>query len=447
MKIYLDSIGCRLNQAEIERIARQFRAAGHEIVGEAANADLAVVNTCTVTSQAAADSRKTIRRAKRAGVDEIVVTGCWVTMEPEKAAELSSKVVLNAKKETLVSDLLNLKPETFDLEPLKRVPLPGLRSRTRAFIKVQDGCDNECTFCITTVVRGAGHSRSIDDILVDVRSALDGGAKEIVLTGVHLGSWRVPYPTLPPKGEGIKFSPTRGEMSDRTEGGAYSQISTLIRAILNETATPRLRLSSLEPWGLEPALFELWRNPRMMRHLHLPLQAGSDSVLRRMRRNTSREEFRALVAAAREVMPDVAITTDVIAGFPGETDAEFNETLGYVQEIGFADGHIFTYSPREGTPASRMKGQLPKSVRKARNADLRAVFATMGAAYRNRFLGETLPVLWESSTQTSDSGWVMQGLTSNYLRVRATASEPRWNQVDPVEITESRDGILHGRLA
>lgn len=221
----------------------------------------------------------------------------------------------------------------------------------------------------------------------------------------------------------------------------------LIQSILNETATPRLRLSSLEPWNLEPELFELWRNPRLMRHLHLPLQAGSDSVLRRMRRNTSRDAFRTLIAAARDVMPDVAITTDVIAGFPGETEAEFAETLDYVQKIGFADGHIFTYSPREGTPAARMKGQLPKSVRKERNAALRVVFAEMGACYRDQFLGETLPVLWESSTQASDAGWVMQGLTGNYLRVQAVASEPRWNQIDQVTLLEVRDGVLHGKIA
>ena len=422
MKIFLDSIGCRLNQAEIERIARQFRAAGHEIVGKADSADLAVVNTCTVTSQAAADSRKVIRRAKRAGVDEIVATGCWVTMQPEKAAELSNKVVLNTEKETLVPDLLNLKPSTFDLEPLERVPLPGLRSRTRAFIKVQDGCDNECTFCITTVARGVGHSRSIEDILVDVQSALDGGTQEIVLTGVHLGSWR------------------------EHEDGNYSQISTLIRAILNETATPRLRLSSLEPWELESELFALWHDPRLMRHLHLPLQAGSDTVLRRMRRNTSRDEFRDLVAAARGVMPDVAITTDVIAGFPGESEAEFTETFEYVQEIGFADGHIFTYSPRQGTPAARMKGQLKKHVRKERNAALRAVFADMGDSYRKQFVGETLPVLWESNQSMSDSGWTMQGLTGNYLRVQATASEPRWNQIDQVKLLKVDGDVILGEI-
>ncbi len=425
MKIYLDSIGCRLNQAEIERMAHQFRAAGHEIVGDAKEAELAVVNTCTVTSAAAADSRKVIRRATNAGIDEIIATGCWATMEPSKAAELSTKVVLNDQKETFVPDFLNLPPETFDLEPLERSPLPGYRARTRAFIKVQDGCDNECTFCITTLARGEGHSRPLDEILRDIKSALDGGAKEIVLTGVHLGSW----------GQNFRHAPDLN-----------LPLSELIKSILEQTFAPRLRLSSLEPWDLESDLFELWRNPRLMQHLHLPLQSGSDAVLRRMRRNTTRDEFRALVHAARNVMPDVAITTDIIAGFPGETEEEFAETLDFVQEIGFAGGHIFTYSPREGTPAARIKSQLDKSTRKARNATLREIFAEMESRYRNQFIGKTMSVLWESSTQASDSGWAMQGLTGNYLRIRATASEPRWNQIDQVKLLKVDGGVILGEI-
>ena len=440
MKIYLDSIGCRLNQAEIEHIAHQFRAAGHEIVSSAENADLAVVNTCTVTSAAAADSRKVIRRATNAGIEEVIATGCWATMEPSKAAELSSKVVLNNQKENLVANFLNLKPETFDLEPLERVPLPGYRARTRAFIKVQDGCDNECTFCITTIARGDGISRSINEIISDIQSALDGGAKEIVLTGVHLGSWEsshsAPLFNLPPQGGEFSPFPLRGK----------ARMGSLIRAILDETSTPRLRLSSLEPWDLEPDLFELWRDPRLMRHLHLPLQSGSDTVLRRMRRNTTRDEFRALVNAARDVMPDVAITTDIIAGFPGETEEEFVETLEFVREMNFAGGHIFTYSPREGTPALRMKNQLEKKTRKARNATLREVFAEMEENYREKFIGRIMSVLWEASRNKNESSWQMQGLTGNYLRIRATTSQPRWNQINQVRLVKIDGDVILGEI-
>ena len=191
MKIYLDTIGCRLNQSEIESMARGFRAAVHEIVHSAEIADMAVVNTCAVTNQAAADSRGKIRQMARAGVNEIIATGCWATLQPQQALDLPNvrKVVSNDRKDHLVADLLNLPEESFELEPIAREPLPGLHRRTRAFIKVQDGCDNRCTFCVTTIARGEGRSRSVADVILDIQSALAGGAKEIVLTGVHLGSW------------------------------------------------------------------------------------------------------------------------------------------------------------------------------------------------------------------------------------------------------------------
>ena len=307
MKIHLDTIGCRLNQAEIEQMARQFRAEGHSLVAEAAGADLVVVNTCAVTTEAAADSRQKIRQAARAGAGKIVVTGCWSSLQPTQAAELPhvTRVIPNDQKNYLVAEVLGISAEHFDLEPLARQTLPGLRQRTRAFIKVQDGCDNACTFCITTVARGQGRSRPIPAVLADIRAALSGGTQEVVLTGVHLGSWGHDFNDHP---------------------------STLILAILAETDTPRLRLSSLDPWDLDTDFFSLWDNPRLLPHLHLPLQSGSETVLKRMLRKTTPRSFRELVQAARAAIPQVAITTDVIAGFPGETETEFRETL----EIGRA---------------------------------------------------------------------------------------------------------------
>ncbi len=421
MKVFLDSVGCRLNQSEIETMARQFRAAGHEIVAEAGEAELSVVNTCSVTAAAAADSRSKIRSAARSGTGEVVATGCWATLVPQHALDLPgvTRVVANDRKDFLVPEILNLVPATFDLEPINREPLPGLRQRTRAFIKVQDGCDNACTFCVTTIARGPGRSRPIPDVLADIRSALDGGTKEVVLTGVHLGSWGREWDT---------------------------HLSELVKAILSETDTPRLRLSSLEPWDLSPEFFRLWESPRLMPHLHLPLQSGSDTVLKRMLRKTTRESFRELVAAAHAVMPEAALTTDVIAGFPGETEAEFAATLEFVREVGFAGGHVFTYSSRQGTPAARMKNPLPKEIRKHRNAVLRETFAEMGETYRSQFVGRTLPVLWEACAQVNDQGWQMEGLTGNYIRVTATAPGPRWNVVDEVIMLSSTGEGLRGEI-
>ena len=422
MKIFLDTIGCRLNQSEIETMARQSRAAGHEIVATAEHADMAVVNTCAVTNDAASVSRSKIRQIARAGVNEIVATGCWTTLQPNEALKLPNvlKVVPNTIKDDLVANVLDLQPATFDLEPLNRVPLPGLHRRTRAFIKVQDGCDNACTFCITTVARGEGRSRHIADVILDIQSALDGGTKEIVLTGVHLGSW------------GYDFD---------------SHLNELIKAILRETDTPRLRLSSLEPWDLSTDFFSLWEDKRLMPHLHLPLQSGCESTLKRMARKTTPDSFRELVAAARAVMPDVAITTDIIAGFPGETEDEFAQTLDFVREINFADGHVFTYSPRPGTGAARMKGQVKPELRKRRNHILTEALAESAKSYREKFVGRKMSVLWESTSEMGEWGWQMEGLTENYLRAQAFAPSPRWNELDEVLLQESSGDKLKGVIS
>jgi threonylcarbamoyladenosine tRNA methylthiotransferase MtaB len=425
MKIYLDTLGCRLNQSEIEHMARQFRAAGHEIVPSAEGAELAVVNTCAVTNDAAADSRGRIRHLARLGVNEIIATGCWSTLQPKEAAKLPNvlHVVPNVQKDNLVSETLSLKPSAFNLQPATfdlrppsfRSPLPGLHHRTRAFIKVQDGCDNHCTFCITTVARGEGRSRALVDVISDIQFALAGGTKEIVLTGVHLGSW----------GQELN-----------------SHLRDLVKAILHETDTPRLRLSSLEPWDLDEGFFTLWEDKRLMPHLHLPLQSGSASTLKRMARKTTPAAFRELVSAARDRIPNVAVTTDIIAGFPGETDEEFAESLGFIREMDFADGHVFTYSPRPGTAAARMRGQVKPGVRKERNHILSAVFEESAKAHCQKFIGGMASVLWESATEVGEQSWQMQGHAGNYLRVGARASLPRWNEIDEVELVEiSTDGI------
>lgn len=402
-------------------MARQFRAAGHEIISTAEHADMAVVNTCAVTTQAASDSRGKIRTIARAGVNEIVATGCWTTLQPNEAAALPNvrHVVTNDKKDSLVLQTLNLDPSTFDLEPIDRVPIPGLHRRTRAFIKVQDGCDNKCTFCVTTIARGSGHSRPLADVITDINSALAGESKEIVLTGVHLGSW----------GQEMNV-----------------HLRDLVKAILRETDVRRLRLSSLEPWDLDADFFSLWNDNRLMPHLHLPLQSGSESTLKRMARKTTPASFRELVQAARAVMPDVAITTDVITGFPGETDEEFSETLNFVREMEFSGGHVFSYSPRPGTGAAKMRGQVKPEVRKMRNRILQDAIEESASQYRHRFLGQTMSVLWESTSEYGEYGWRMEGWTGNYLRISAAAPSPRWNEIDRVKLTEIGEGALRGEI-
>ena len=423
MKVYLDTVGCRLNQSEIETYARQFRAAGHSLVAIMEEADMMVLNSCAVTAPAASDSRGKIRQAQRAGVGEIVVTGCWSTLEPENAEHMPgvTRVIPNADKDNLVSELLQIEISAFDLEPIERLPIPGSRLRTRAFIKVQDGCDNRCTFCVTTIARGNGRSRTVIEVISDVRAAAKGGAKEIVLTGVHLGSW------------GYEFE-------------RPAHLHTLIVKILALTDIPRIRVSSLEPWDLDASFFELWSDARMCRHLHLPLQSGSAATLRRMARKTSPQDFAALVQAAREAIPDVAITTDVIAGFPGESETEFEQTLNFVEQMQFAGAHIFTYSARPGTAAASMPNQVHNAVRKERNAQLRKLVARSAERFQRQFVGRELSVLWENEKENMLGGWDLEGLADNYIRVAAQSSQPLWNQITATQIIATDSGRLIGSV-
>ena len=422
MKVFFDTIGCRLNQAEIERYAAQFTAQGHELVPDAESADMVIVNTCSVTAAAASDSRGKIRSASKNGA-QVVVTGCWSTMEPEIASAMEgvSLVIPNAEKDSLPSIVLGIKPEIFDEEPLKRIILPGIHARTRAFIKIQDGCDNHCTFCVTHLVRGKSRSVGKERVLRDVLAAISAGGKEIVLTGVNLGAW------------GLDLDPA-------------VELADLIEFLLRETDIPRIRLSSLESWNLSDRFLRLWENPRMCPHFHLPLQSGSDSVLKRMARRTTLAEFRRLVETAISIVPDFAITTDVIAGFPGETDTEFAETLEFIRSIPFAGGHVFPYSPRPGTPAARMKDQVPKAIQKERAKVLRDIFEQKTEQFETSFIGTDKDVLWESSQLSEDGLYETHGLSGNYLTVTTKFSTPVRNRIDTVRITGRKEGKLTGKV-
>jgi len=417
MKIYLDMIGCRLNQSEIEILARQFTSAGHTLVADPSGADLAVVNTCTVTSAAAADSRKIIRRISRSGVKNIISTGCWSEIYPEQALDLPgvTRVVSNDEKAHLVSDLLSLDPVEYDQEPLQRVKIPGSRLRTRAFIKAQDGCRHHCTFCITTVARGESRSEPPETVIREINAAVQAGYKEVVLTGVQLGSW------------GNEITAVQG-------------LHDLVRLVLKDTDIPRLRLSSIEPWDVDASLIELLQEDRVARHLHLPLQSGSADTLRRMTRAINPDRFQSLVENIRSAVPEVALTTDILVGFPGETEDEFNESFNFVRQMGFASGHVFSYSARDGTPAAEYPDQIPHPIRKKRSAAMRGLLNDSADTYRRYFLGSELEVLWE---QVDEKGQKAIGLSDNYLRVEARAPWDVWNTFSRTKIIDvTNDGVL-----
>jgi len=416
--VYLTYLGCRLNESEIEELAWRFTTHGHNVVPDPASADLCVVNTCTVTGEAGRKSRQLVRRLARLNpATRIAVTGCHATVAPEEVRRLPNVawVVHNADKERLAE--LVEGADALARQPAQRHLEPGRLGRTRAFVKVQDGCDNRCTFCITTVARGDGHSRPLEQIVTEVQGLVAAGYQEAVLTGVHLGSY----------GRDL---------------GETGRLRRLVEVLLRETDLLRLRLSSLEPWDLEPDFFDLWTDSRMCRQLHLPLQSGCDATLRRMARRTTSSEFAQLVDAARARIPDLALTTDVLVGFPGETDADFQESYRFLQKMAFARLHVFPFSPRPGTAAARMPDQVPGDVKTARSRAVRHLGKGQERAFHRRFVGRTLPVLWE----TSRNGELWRGHTDNYLSVTAACSAPLANTITPTRLVAAVGQGLQGEI-
>ncbi len=435
MRVRIDSIGCRLNIGEAEHLARALAGVGHCIVGPGEAADLMVFNSCAVTHVAARKSRKLIRHWRRANpTAALVVTGCYAELSPGEVAALGVDLVVGNQHKDELPRLLEEAgilhdaqvlpaPDAFPLQP-DGAPAANGNGRTRAFVKVQDGCDNRCTFCIVTVARGASRSRAVSEIVAEIHELVDGGYREAVLSGVHLGSY--------------------GHDHNGQEG-----LLEMVRAILDETAIPRLRLSSLEPWDLGADFFSLWaQDPRLLPHVHLPLQSGCDETLRRMARRTDQASFRALVLQAREAVPELSITTDIIVGFPGESEAEFETSLSFVEEMEFAKLHVFRYSPRDGTAAATMPGRVPPPVAQQRSNRMHALGAVCESRFKARFIGRTVAVLWESAEPRPECvRW--SGLTGNYIRVVAETGEDvdLANEITQTTLISEIPGAVLGRPA
>ena len=426
MRVRLESIGCRLNIGEIDAMARGLAAAGHRVVGPGEKADLCILNTCTVTSIASRKSRQLIRQLRRGNPEsKVIVTGCEAEIAPREVRDAGVDLVVgNADKDRLLElaeagGLLDAPLVDPDAQVLFE---PGATTRTRAFLKVQDGCDNRCAFCVITVARGAGRSVPVNTVLNEVRDLLRLGYREVVLSGVHLGSY------------GHDLGDRRG-------------LQHLVERVLAESDIERLRLSSLEPWDLAADFFEAFSNPRLLPHLHLPLQSGCDETLKRMVRRTNRAEFSALVAGARRTVPEIAISSDIIVGFPGETDEEFEQSIDLVEELAFSRLHIFRYSRREGTPAARMAAQVPGPVAKERSRRMHQLAADLEHRFNSTLVGRTADVLWET-TENHGGALRWSGLTPNYVRVTATTTpdEDLLNQITPTQITEVVPGGVVGRV-
>jgi threonylcarbamoyladenosine tRNA methylthiotransferase MtaB len=413
MKVYLQSLGCRLNQSELEAMARRFTATGHVVVNDAAQADVCVLNTCAVTAEAERKSRRCIRALARINPEaRIAAVGCYATLTPEESAALPavSWVVSNADKDRVV-EIVGDKWQVRDLQS----PIPNLR--TRAFVKVQDGCDNHCTYCVVRLLRGPSRSRPLTEIVAEVRALVEEGCQEAVLTGVNLGAY----------GRDLELP-----------GG----LPTLVEALLADTDLPRLRLSSLEPWDVPEDFFRLWEDPRLCRQLHLPLQAGCDETLHRMGRRTTTAAFARLVEAARAAVPDMAVTTDVIVGFPGEDEAAFRAGHEFVATMEFARLHVFPYSPRPGTPAASLPGRVRRETAHERACVMRELGAKQARRFRQRFVGREMAVLWKRRQR--DGLWA--GLTDNYIQVVTRADSDLHNRLISTRLVAEQDGCLMGEV-
>jgi len=400
VKYAIVTFGCRVNQADSLSIEGELRRRGN-VAAAPEDADLIVVNTCSVTAAADQGARQTIRRVARVNPDvRVVVTGCYATRRPDEVAELPNvvRVIPNDGKESLIAEL-EVAGELTTAERFNGADgpcgtlEPGVAGRTALTLRVQTGCDEECSYCIIPTTRGKGRSRPIREVLRDVSRAADAGYREIAITGVHLGSYG----------------------RDLNDG---SDLTRLVRELGNWDGDVLFRISSLEPMDCTPAFIDIAaHSPRIAPHFHLPLQHGSDTVLRRMRRPYTAGYFRGVVEAIHTRLPNAAIGTDLIVGFPGETDADFEATARMLDTLPIGYAHVFPYSDRPGTVAAALTSKIDGNVIRDRARALREIVASKSEQFRRRQVGRTMRAL------TVDDGTSV--VTGNYLKVRIRHSQPR----------------------
>lgn len=447
---YVENFGCRATQADGAAIEQQFRDYGLERASAPGQAEFVVINSCTVTASADQDARAAIRRTHRENPDcQIVVTGCYAQRAPQEVAALPgvTRVIGNSHKHALASialrdtsfvPLTNLRvgdegrgpksdaqspifvSDIFAHTELLAAPVfDAANERTRPNLKVQDGCDNRCSFCVIPSVRGHSRSLSLRDVLREVNALVEAGYREVVISGINLGRW----------GRDLDLG---------------ARFESLIRAILDETPLEKLRISSVEPMDWSEELIELMAtSPRIAKHAHVPMQSGSDAVLRRMHRKYRPWHYREKIEKIRAALPTAAIGADVMVGFPGETDVEFNETRRMIEDLPFTYLHVFTYSPRPGTAAAAMPNQVSTRVARDRNRILRELAAEKKLSFMRSFIGQAIEVITLGVVDCNGEGTFTEALTDNYLKMRLKGRHQR-NCWMPAQVEKVEDGVLDG---
>ncbi len=438
------TLGCKVNQSDTQKAIADFRAAGFRIVPPASPAEVYVVNTCSVTHVADRKSRQWLRRAARANPDALVVaTGCYAESGRDALDEMPEVglIIGHRQKDDLVGLVLGrMRNDAIQHSTSEDIPHsagscrppkpnsgiphwaggtdPDFVSRTRAMVKIEDGCNDFCTFCIIPFTRGMPRSTPTNEVVGLVRQRLEEGYREVVLTGVHMGKY------------GQDHAQRKRASTDPTEA---PDLPGVVQAVLDRTDVPRLRITSAEPTDavmMLPLLTDLRYKGRLAPHLHLPLQSGCDATLARMKRDYDTDEYADVVRQCREAVPGISITTDLIVGFPGETEEEWAQTRRFAQRMEFAKIHAFPFSRRPGTPADKMDGQVSPETRHARTLEAIEISERAEGVYACAHLGRTLPVLWEEGC---DGVW--SGLADNYLRVHTRTSRNLRNTITPAVIT------------
>ncbi len=424
------TLGCKVNQYETEAMEEIFEKNGYIIVNSDEIADIYVINTCTVTNLSDRKSRQFISRAKKLNKDAVIaVVGCYSQISPDEVSKIEgvdvvigttdrSRILELCEKAKKENEKVNIVRNVKTQKKFETINIDDIKSKTRAYIKIQDGCNQFCSYCIIPYARGPIRSRELDDIIKETKKLADAGFKEVVLTGIHVASY--------------------GKDIDKTS------LNRVLEEVGEVNGIERIRLSSLEPTLIdEDFMKNIVKIGKVCDHFHLSLQSGSDTVLKRMNRKYTTNEYRDIVKLIRKYMPNAGITTDIIVGFPGETEEEFNETLEFVKEIRFSRIHVFKYSPRKGTPAAKYENQIDGNIKNIRSEKLIALGEELMLEFNSKFINSTLSVLFEEESKKED-GYI-EGYTTNYVRVKSNKDSSMIGKIVYVTINEKKDDFLLGK--
>lgn len=423
------TLGCKVNQYETEAMLELFNDNGYEIVSDNEIADIYIINTCTVTNFGDKKSRQAIRKAKRQNENAIiVVVGCYAQTAPEEIEKIEgvnliigtkdrTKIVELVESYTEESGIVNKVEDIMKVHEFEEFPLKEMKGRTRAYLKIQDGCNNFCTYCIIPYARGPIRSRRPEEVIKEVKTLAQNGFKEIVLTGIHVASY----------------------------GKDLGNINLLqiIQKVHQIEGIERIRFSSIEPNVVTDEFLEgLDKLPKVCDHFHLSLQSGCDETLKRMNRKYDTQKYYEAVEKLRKHMPNVGITTDIIVGFPEETEEEFETTRRFAEKVGFSKIHIFPYSPKTGTPAAKRKDQIPAEIKDKRCKILNNTEEELRKSFLKSFIGKTAEVLFEREVKEN----IYEGYTTNYIRVEVYSEENLKNQILKVVINGLENDYLTGKI-